>query len=89
METRKIPRATRDLGKPLDWDEAKHGPCGSLPIRDVRAAGGQNAMLSHWQPDAEELARLNAGAPVTLWVYGEVHPPVSITVGLAFTDDPE
>lgn len=33
-----------------------------------------NVNVSFWQPSAEELALLNAGEPVQLWVFGRSHP---------------
>lgn len=37
-------------------------------------------MVSFWRPTAEELEQLNAGGLVTLYVFGTMHPPVSIGV---------
>ena len=72
--------ATRNLGAPRDWDKAKDGPCGGLPIRDEKTTAGQG-MTSAWQPTPDEIARLNAGASIHLTVLGTVHPPVSMSVG--------
>lgn len=71
-----------DYGKPADWNETTHGPCGSLPVRRVVEGAGPNAMLvmySNWKPSDDELARLNAGAVVELCCCG-VQPAVSVTV---------
>lgn len=76
-----IAGATRNLGAPRDWDKAKDGPCGGLPIRDEQTTAGPG-MTSAWQPTPEELARLNAGASIHLTVLGRVHPPVSMSVGI-------
>lgn len=43
---------------------------------------GQATVASFWRPDAEELKALNAGGSVVLYVFGTVHPPVSIGVCL-------
>jgi hypothetical protein len=71
--------ATRELGKPVDWDDEKNGSCGSLPIRDEQVRGA-NVMVSAWTPTPGELARLNAGAPIYLYVWGTSHPPVAVEV---------
>lgn len=81
MLIKRTPGATRVLGAPPNWNEAKHGICGTLPIRDWRAENGVNYMISTWEPTQDELALLQAGAPVLLWVVGVQHPPVSLTVG--------
>lgn len=44
-----IAGATRNLGAPRDWDKAKDGPCGGLPIRDEQTTAGPG-MTSAWQP---------------------------------------
>ena len=41
---------------------------------------GKTTVASFWRPDAQELAALNAGGSVVLYVDGSVHPPVSIGV---------
>lgn len=77
----RIPNATRVLGAPVGWDKAAQGPCGGLPIQDIETSAGPG-MMSVWQPTPEELARLQAGAGVSLLVLGTVHPPVSVSVGM-------
>lgn len=79
MNKLEIAGKTRDLGKPIDWDDSK-GICDSLAIRDMEAPHG-NVMLSEWKPTAEELKRLNAGASIYLGVTGFSHPPVYLEVG--------
>ena len=37
-------------------------------------------MSSAWMPTPEELARMNAGQPIHLHIYGQSHPVVSMTV---------
>jgi len=37
-------------------------------------------MSSAWMPTPEELARLNAGQPIHLHIYGQGHPVVSMSV---------
>jgi hypothetical protein len=77
MEPGIIPRATRDLAKPRDWNEQEHGECGSLLVRDDTLQG-QPVMLSRWVPTPVELRMLNAGGSVELMIVGQVHPPVSL-----------
>jgi len=57
-----------------------------LPLRDELidcAVNGPNtpSMVTAWEPTPEELAKLNAGAPVHLRVLGSSHPPVMLAVG--------
>lgn len=77
----RIHGATRYLGKPPDWDDSKGVHCGSLAILDMEAANGDNVMVSAWLPTPDEVARIVAGKPVHLHVWGIGHPPVALTVG--------
>jgi hypothetical protein len=79
MKAIEIEGVTRDLQKPLGWDEAVKGPCGSLPIRDEERRYG-NAMISEWRPDADELQALCLGGTVLLTIAGTEHPPVALSV---------
>lgn len=79
MDFVKIANATRNLGKPLDWDDEKYGPCGSLPIRDGKY-NGVPAMTSAWKLTPAEIEALANGAELHLMVVGEVHPPVAMYV---------
>lgn len=66
------------LGAPAGWDQSEV-PCGALPITRTEA-DGIPAVISFWKPTQEELAALNAGGTVALWVLGNTMPPVSVTV---------
>lgn len=66
------------LGAPGGWDQNEL-PCGALPITRT-VVDGVAAVVSYWQPNAEELAALNAGRPVALWVVGSTMPPVALEV---------
>lgn len=66
------------LGAPQGWDQNEL-PCGALPITRT-VCDGVAAVVSYWTPTAEELAALNAGRPVALWVVGSTMPPVAVTV---------
>jgi len=75
---------TRVIGK----SQGYHG----LPLRDELihcSVNGINtpAMITAWFPTPEELAALNAGAPVHLRILGVQHPPVMIEAGPVPTDD--
>lgn len=83
MQIEFIPGATRIVGEDqVEFD--------GLPVLDTviswQVEGHQGpmlapAMISQWRPTAEELARLNAGAPVLLAVLNmRQHPPVTISV---------
>lgn len=66
------------LGAPAGWDQ-KGLPVSALPITrsDVN---GMPAVASFWKPSAAELAVLNAGGSVSLWVLGQTMPPVALEV---------
>lgn len=80
MLSGRIEGATRGLGAPSDWDAAKQGDCHTLSVRDVMTQAGP-AMTSAWFPTPDEIARIEAGAPIYLTVFGSGHPPVGMTVG--------
>lgn len=42
--------------------------------------GGHPAIASFWKPDAQELAQLNAGNPIAVFVMGHTHPPLWLGV---------
>ena len=74
----RIAGATREIGK-------SQGYLG-LPLRDepidCPVNGPQTpSMVTAWTPTPDEIARLQAGAPVYLRILGTVHPPVMLTVG--------
>lgn len=78
MEVGRIRGATRVIGKAQGY----YG----LPIRDElvdTAVTGPSTpmMVTAWMPTPDELAALNAGAPIHLKVLGTVHPPVMLGVG--------
>lgn len=66
------------LGAPKGWDQ-KELPCSALPITRTEVQG-QPVMVSFWKPDAQDLAALNRGECISLWIYGEAHPVVAIGV---------
>lgn len=70
------PTNTRVLGAPkgVPIDE-----CRALPVTDTQL-GGAPAVASFWHPDAEELALINAGKPIILFVQGATHPPLCLSV---------
>jgi hypothetical protein len=85
MEKVKVRDQNADFGKPVDWDPAKDGNCGNLPIRREQI-GRRQYHFSNWLPNAAELAHLNAGGVVELCCVG-VQPPVSVGVCDRAPDD--
>jgi hypothetical protein len=69
------------LGAPADWDQGEL-PCGALPITRTHV-GDLPAVVSYWRPSVEELAVLNAGGSIALWVVGATMPPVMLDVEMA------
>lgn len=78
MDCTQHPTNNLVLGAPADWDQTTM-PCDALPVTQTEI-DGQTVMVSFWRPNAEELAALNAGATVSVWLYGGLHPPVSVGV---------
>lgn len=61
-----------------DWDPSKLGKCGGLPTRlTVTTAGPM--WESAWEPTPEELAILNSGGTIHLFVSSYQHPVVMLT----------
>ncbi len=77
---KRIEQATRELGKPADWNENNDPPCGVLPIRDVITPEGP-FMISAWEFSPDELLALQNGTTLKLWIRGVAHPVVALTVG--------
>lgn len=80
MIIKHIEGATRVIGK-------SQGYIG-LPLRDEMISCTVNgpmtpSMITAWEPTPDEIARINAGAPVLLRVLGDAHPPVMLSVGEA------
>jgi hypothetical protein len=48
-------------------------------VRDLLVLVADNYCISRWEPTPDELAALNAGGSVELWVMGR-QPPVSLAV---------
>lgn len=79
MLIRRIEGATRNLGAPPDWD-GDISKCNVLPILDVTTEHGA-FMVSCWEPTPAEVAAINAGESIKLWISGTAHPVVALTVG--------
>lgn len=78
MEIGRVKGCTRVIGK----SQGYYG----LPLRDEfinDTVTGPNTpcMVTAWFPTPDELAALNAGAPIHLRVVGTAHPPVMLGVG--------
>ena len=66
------------LGAPAGWDQAQL-PCDALAVTRTEVQG-QPAIVSYWEPMPEEIALLQVGGKVALWVFGTGHPPVVVGV---------
>lgn len=66
------------LGAPKGWDQSEI-PCDALPITRTEVEGSP-VIVSFWRPTGEDLAALQAGGTVALWVFGRGMPPVSLGV---------
>lgn len=80
MRIGRINGATRTFVRPDDWDEAVHGPCDPLAIRD-EVIDGLPCMTSAWFPTDEQLQRMCEGAPLYLTEVGHTHSIVALGVG--------
>lgn len=77
MKPVKFKNAREILGRPKDWNEDLHGPCGGLPV--LRA---NSNIYSCWQPSFKERIKLLFGQPVMLIVAQPITmPPVALEVG--------
>lgn len=78
MTPRQHPSNNAVLGSPPGVTTEQ---CQALPItRVVYEPGGMQAVVSYWQPSAEQLRLLNEGKAVWLSVWGRTHPPVALGV---------
>lgn len=66
------------FGAPAGWNHETDGICHTL---DVWRQDG--AFVSGWRPTEAELAKLNAGEPLFLHIFNDVHPVVAMSVGYA------
>lgn len=78
MDRTQHPSNNQVLGAPPGWNQ-NDLPCGALPITRT-LIDDMPAMASFWRPTADELAAMNAGALVLVWVFGTVHPPIAVGV---------
>ena len=78
MNRHQHPTNNAVLGAPKGWDQGEV-PCGALPITRTES-DGLPCVVSYWRPTADELAALNAGGSIALWVVGVTMPPVSLSV---------
>jgi len=62
---------TREMGKHQD-------EYFTVAIRDVVDETGTPYMVSAWEPTPQELATLQAGGSVQLWIMGTQFPPVAL-----------
>lgn len=71
----RIQNATRRLGAPEGWNEARDGTCDGLDVLIT-----DQLFQTCWEPTPAELDRLAAGAKVYLTCVGG-QPPVALSVG--------
>jgi hypothetical protein len=67
--------SNRVLGAPESVAE-----CESLEIADL-IVHSRPCMVSAWEPSEEEIAAINRGERIWLFVYGRSHPMVWLTAG--------
>lgn len=78
MEIGRIRGCTRVIGRAQGY----YGlPLKDIIINDSVTGPETPAMVTAWFPTPDELAALNAGAPIHLTVVGSGHPPVMMGVG--------
>jgi len=65
------------LGKPQNWDDAKHGPCGGLPVCAF-TEDGLPQFYSWWRTTWRERLLILCGRPLRLGLTSRAHPPVSL-----------
>lgn len=82
MDSIKTATTNSTLGPPESWTKERDGECTPLPITRTDDGRGNHIMQSTWVPDRDELDALNAGAPVILTIWGAMHPPVAVSVGI-------
>lgn len=78
MRPTQHPSNNRVLGAPKGWDQDEL-PCGAIAVTDT-SVDGVRCVSTFWRPDADELARLNAGECVMLTFVGQTLPPVAVGV---------
>jgi hypothetical protein len=71
-------RATRKWGAPAGCEQN----VGGLHVA-TEVHSGMQFLVSKWEPTPDELARLNAGAPIVLGLSVPQHPVVFLSVGQA------
>lgn len=75
MNPIKTQMTTATLGAPENWDTERDGECLGLPI-----SREDKMMHSFWEPTPDERDAIAQGARVRLTVWGELHPPVGVSV---------
>jgi hypothetical protein len=78
MEILEHPLCTLRIGAPSDMQD---GSCDPLPVAMHTDQHGTWS-ISFWKPDAAEIAQLQAGGTIALWVraVGRQHPVVAVGV---------
>lgn len=78
MEILRHPLCVTELDPPADM---RDGSCEPLPIAICTDEHGMWS-ISFWKPDTDELAKLQAGGAIALWVRatGRQHPVVGLGI---------
>ncbi len=61
----------------------KHSPdgeCKALSVTGITYSDGTPALISHWEPTAEELMLIALGAPIRIATLGKTQAPMKIGV---------
>lgn len=78
MLIKRILGATRVIGKSQGYlglpvkDEVVHDSVSGFDV---------DTMTTAWEPTPDELAALNAGAPIHVRIFGRMHPPIIVMTG--------
>jgi hypothetical protein len=76
MNPTDFPQANHTWAKPADLTDEQ---CRGLRAFRGLDPDGFPVSISRWEPTPEERARLAAGGPVWLWIFGLGHPVVSLS----------
>lgn len=74
--------ATNLMHAPENWEEKETGlTCAPIEVRiDLHGPQMVKEYVCTWKPDAEDLARLNAGAAIELGIMADGQPPCILRV---------
>lgn len=71
-------KANRVIGAPPRWKDHSDAPCDAIFV-EMTELHSIPALKTNWVPDAAELAHLNAGGSIALYIVGQrAHPVIAI-----------